>query len=279
VEPQVILVVVTIVFVAALTRSTFGFGEALVGMPLLAAVVDVRFAVTLIALSATLNAATIILSNRRAVAWRATWRLAIATFIGVPLGVLGVDNFSELWVKVGLATLVISFAIYNLWKPTLLQLRTDRTAPLFGLAAGVLGGAYMTLGPPLVIFATLRGWDPRKFRSTLQSVFFPASIFACANHYWHGWWNGDILTCLLFSIPMMALGLWLGWWINQRFSTTQFNRCVFGLLLVSGIVLASSVAMDVVAARSSLKRMKSDSGYGVSGDDLIHQRGWQDRSG
>ncbi len=246
-ESQIVLVVVAIVFVAALTRSTFGFGEALVGMPLLSAVVDVRFAATLIALSATLNAFTILASDWRGVQWHATWRLAIATLVGVPLGVLGVDYLPEILIKVILASLVISFAMYNLLKPALFQLRTDRAAPVFGIAAGILGGAYVTLGPPLVIFATLRGWDPRQFRSTLQGVFFPASIFVCLNHFWYGRWNGDIFNCLLACLPVMALGLWLGWSLNQRFSTTQFQRCVFGLLLASGMVLISSVVFEVMS--------------------------------
>jgi len=247
VEPQIIFVVVAIVFLAAVTRSTFGFGEALVGMPLLSAVVDVRFAATLIALSATLNALTILVSDWRGVQWHATWRLAIATLVGVPLGVLGVDYFPEMWVKIALACLVIGFAVYSLLKPTLFQLRTDRTAPAFGLVAGILGGAYVTLGPPLVIFATLRGWDPRQFRSTLQGVFFPASIFVCLNHFWYGRWNGDVFFCLMVCVPVMAVGLLLGWSLNQRFSTAQFKRCVFALLLVSGMVLVGSVVMDAMA--------------------------------
>lgn len=250
VEPRIIVVIVAVVFVAALTRSTFGFGEALIGMPLLSAIVDVRFAATLIALSATLNALTILLSDWRSVEWHATWRLAVATLVGVPLGVLGVDYLPTIWIKILLAFVVIGFAVYNLWKPALIQLRTDRTAPAFGLAAGILGGAYMTLGPPLVIFATLRGWDPREFRSKLQGVFFPASIFVCVNHFWYGRWNGDVFTCLLVCTPAMAAGLWLGWWLNRRFTTAQFQRCVFAMLLASGMVLVASVVHDAVSESS-----------------------------
>lgn len=243
-EPQIILVVVAIVFVGALTRSTFGFGEALVAMPLLSAVVDVKFAATLIALSSTLNALAILLSDWRELEWHVTKRLAIATLVGVPIGVLGVEYIAEIWIKIVLAFVVIGFAVYNLFKPTLLKLRTDRTAPAFGLVAGILGGAYVTLGPPLVIFGTLRGWDPRQFRSTLQGVFFPATVFVCLNHFWYGRWNGDVFTCLLAGAPPMAIGLWLGWWLNRRFSTAQFKRCVFALLLASGLVLVTSVVVE-----------------------------------
>jgi len=153
-----------------------------------------------------------------------------------------VNYFSdEKWVKLLLAFLVIGFAVYNFTKPALLRLRTDRAAPIFGLAAGVLGGAYMTLGPPLVIYATLRGWEPREFRVKLQAVFLPTSIFICLIYYWDGRWNADVFACLLASAPAMAVGLLLGWWLNQRFSTMHFKRCVFALLLASGLVLVASV--------------------------------------
>ncbi|HJN13415.1 MAG: sulfite exporter TauE/SafE family protein [Pirellulaceae bacterium] len=256
-EPQIILVVVAIVFAGALTRSTFGFGEALVAMPLMSTVVDVKFAATLIALSSTLNAMGILFSDWQGLQWRATKRLAIATLVGVPVGVLGVEYIPEIWIKIVLAFVVIGFAVYNLLKPTLLKLRTDRTAPAFGLVSGVLGGAYVTLGPPLVIFATLRGWEPRQFRSTLQGVFFPASIFVCLNHFWYGRWNSDVFACLLASIPLMAIGLLLGWWLNRRFSTTQFKRCVFALLLASGLVLVTSVVVEATSAHAAVDPIKA----------------------
>jgi uncharacterized membrane protein YfcA len=248
VEPQIILVIVTIVFVGALTRSTFGFGEALVAMPLLSAVVDVQFAATLIAITSTANALAILLSDLSGLEWRATKKLAIATLVGVPVGVLGTEYISEVWIKSVLAFVVIGFAFYNLSKPTLLKLRTDRTAPAFGFVSGVLGGAYVTLGPPLVIFGTLRGWDPRQFRATLQGVFFPATVLICLTHFWIGrWhhedgsWNSDLFLCLLICLPLMVIALWLGQWLNRRFSTKQFKRCVFALLLCSGLVLLTSV--------------------------------------
>jgi len=173
VEPQIILVVVAIVFVGALTRSTFGFGEALVAMPLLSAVVDVKFAATLIALSSTLNALAILLSDWRELEWHVTKRLAIATLVGVPIGVLGVEYIPEIWIKIVLAFVVIGFAVYNLFKPTLLKLRTDRTAPAFGLVAGILGGAYVTLGPPLVILGRCEDGILVSFARRCRGCFSP----------------------------------------------------------------------------------------------------------
>jgi len=250
VEPQIILVIVTIVFVGALTRSTFGFGEALVAMPLLSAVVDVQFAATLIALTSTLNALAILLSDWSGLEWRATKALAIATLVGVPIGVLGTEYISEFWIKSVLAFVVIGFAFYNLLKPSLLKLRSDRTAPAFGFVSGLLGGAYVTLGPPLVIFGSLRGWNPRQFRANLQGVFFPATVLVCLTHFWIGrWhhedgsWKGDVFICLLICMPLMAIALLLGQWLNRRFSTSQFKRCVFALLLCSGLVLVTSVVV------------------------------------
>ena len=49
----------------------------------------------------------------------------------------------------------------------------------FGFFAGILGGAYNTNGPPVVIYGSLRKWSPATFRATLQGYFFMAAFFCC----------------------------------------------------------------------------------------------------
>ena len=62
-----------VVFLATLVRSAFGFGEALVAVPLA------------VALSVTV-AGIILLQDWRHVHVGSAWRLVISTFAGIPLG-------------------------------------------------------------------------------------------------------------------------------------------------------------------------------------------------
>src|SRR5579884_3839565 len=83
-----ILAVVGVVFLATLVRSAFGFGEALVAVPLLAFVIPVPVAVPLATLLSVTVAGLILLQDWRHVHARGAWWLVAATLPGIPLGLL-----------------------------------------------------------------------------------------------------------------------------------------------------------------------------------------------
>lgn len=231
------LIFVTVTFVASCTRSTFGFGEALVAMPLLSLVLGVKSAVAVVALNSLVNATTILTGDRQAVEWSSAWRLVLASFLGIPLGVVGLDYVDEQLAKIGLGVLLISFSLYNLRRPWLPQLRGYSMTWLCGVLGGVLGGAFNTMGPPLVIYGTLRRWPATMFRTTLQSVFLPANLFICVNHYLHGMWTGQTFGFVIWSIPSIFLGAAVGRWIGRQIPAEKFTQLVYGLLLMIGCVL------------------------------------------
>jgi len=53
---HIMIIIVFVMFLSALIRATFGFGNALVAMPLLALVLDLKSAAPLVALFATVLA-------------------------------------------------------------------------------------------------------------------------------------------------------------------------------------------------------------------------------
>ena len=243
-----IVPVVLFIFAGSLTRATFGFGEALVAMPLLTMVVDIRVAAALVAMTSIFNAAVILTTNWRNVEWQGAWRLVIAALIGIPLGAYALKHAPENAVKLVLALVVLSFAGYNLVRPQLGRLQSDWPGFVFGLIAGILGGAYNTFGPALVIFGTLRGWGAQRFRSTLQAVFLPASLFVGLIHLQLGLWTKQVLLGYLpYCLPAMVLAAALGHWFNSRFDSRRFSRYVFCLLLAAGGMLVISVVRSVLS--------------------------------
>ena len=243
-----IVPVVLFIFAGSLSRATFGFGEALVAMPLLSLVVDVPVAAALVALTSIFNAAVILMTNWRTVEWQGAWRLTVAALVGIPFGTYALKYAPENAVKLVLALVVLSFAGYNLVRPQLGRLQSDSWGFVFGLIAGVLGGAYNAFGPALVIYGTLRGWGAQKFRSTLQAVFFPASLFVGLMHMQFGFWTREVLLGYLpFCLPAMAFAAVLGQKLSARFDSQRFIRYVFYLLLVVGGMLVLSVVRSLLS--------------------------------
>ncbi len=188
-EPHTIAVM-AVIFLATTIRSTFGFGEALVAMPLLAFVIPVPVATPLVALLSITVAVVVIAEDWRQVHFRSAGWLVLSAVAGIPLGLLLLTSADERIVKVILASVILAFSTYCLCSPRQLELRTERLAWLlgFGFCSGVLGGAYNMNGPPLVVYGMMRRWSRERFRATLQGYFLPASLVGLCGYWAAGLW-------------------------------------------------------------------------------------------
>ena len=228
------LLVVAVFFFATLLRSALGFGEALIAVPLLAFVLPVKVAAPVAVLVSITVAAVIVAQDWRDVHMRSAVRLVLSTLIGIPLGLLLLRSVSEPVVKGILGVLVAGFAVSALRNRGSYELTDDRLAWLFGLSAGVLGGAYGMNGPPLVVYGMLRRWSPERFRATLQGYFLPASVMGMIGYWAAGLWTPIVSRYYLLSLPTALLAIVLGRAINRRFDAGRFFVYVHAGLIVSG---------------------------------------------
>jgi uncharacterized protein len=231
------LAVVAVLFFATVIRSAFGFGEALVAVPLLALVVPVGIAAPVAVLASITVALVVVLQDWRHIHLRSAARLVISTFFGIPLGLLVLKTVPEAIVKAVLAVVIIGFSIYSLVRPSHYELKNDSLAWVFGFFAGILGGAYGVNGPPLVIFGTLRKWTPAHFRATLQGYFLPASTAGMCGYFFAGLWTPTVNRYYLWSLPGIVLASFLGRVIHGRLNARQFLLYVHVMLIGIGVLL------------------------------------------
>lgn len=231
------IAVPAIVFLATLIRSTFGFGEALVAVPLLALVIPVKVAAPLAVLFSITVAAVVLLQDWDRVHVGSAWRLILATLPGIPLGLLLLKAVDEPIVKTVLAVVILAFSLYCLTRRTLLELPDDRLAWLFGFGAGVLGGAYGMNGPPLVVYGSLRRWSPEHFRATLQGYFLIASLAGMIGYWLGDLWVSDVTRGYLLSLLPALAAIFLGRAINRRLDRNRFVRYVHLGLILIGLTL------------------------------------------
>jgi uncharacterized membrane protein YfcA len=236
------LPVLGIVFLATLVRSAFGFGEALVAVPLLALIMPVDVAAPLAVLASITVAGMIVAQDWRKIHARSAWQLVVSTFFGIPLGLWVLVAVEESVVKAILAVVILSFSTYCLARRRPIALEDDRLAWLFGFAAGILGGAYGMNGPPLVVYGTLRGWSPQHFRATLQGYFLPASLVGMAGYWLAGFWTPAVTRYYLVALPVVAAAVVLGRAANHRMQGRTFLVYVhIGLIAIGALLLAQAV--------------------------------------
>lgn len=231
------LLVLAILFFSTLVRATFGFGDALVAMPLLALVVGVQTATPLVQLVAITIGLAIAGQTWRSIDLRITWRLILASILGIPVGLILLKTAPEALVIKGLGILLMAYGLYHLFRPQMPFLAGRWWAFGFGFLAGVLGGAYNTNGPPVIIYGTLRRWSPERFRATLQGYFVPTGLFILAGHGLGGLWTGRVLALYGLALPVVGLAVFTGNMLARRISAQRFARLIYIVLVGMGALL------------------------------------------
>ena len=229
--------VLGIMFLSALIRGLTGFGNALVAMPLLALVIPVRTATPVVALAATFMATIMLWKSWREVDVRSASTLLAAAVLGTPLGLFFLKGAHEALVQVVLALVIALFSAYSLIRPRHREISGWGWAVVAGFSAGVLGGAYNTNGPPVVIYGDLRGWPPDRFRATLQGFFLPIGLVIIAGHYLAGLWTRDTFRYTVAALPCLLAGLAASSYLAPRIPGRQFRAIVHGFLLLCSAVL------------------------------------------
>jgi uncharacterized membrane protein YfcA len=239
--------VLLVIFSATLIRSLFGFGEALIAVPLLALSLPVNIAAPLAVLVSITVALIILLQDWHHVELRSASWLVASTLFGIPLGLLLLTHGNPRLVKGILGAIIMAFAAYALFNRSLPHLHTDSRGWLVasGFCAGVLGGAYGMNGPPLAIYGTMRRWPAQHFRATLQGYFLPASIIGMAGYWMAGLWVPAVTRYYLVSLPATILGILLGRALNRRLGSDAFLRWVHsGLMLIGAALVAQALALS-----------------------------------
>jgi uncharacterized membrane protein YfcA len=231
--------VLAVIFIATLVRSTFGFGEALVAVPLLALRIPVAVASPLAVLFSVVVAAAILAQDWQKVQVRSAAGLVISALFGIPLGLLLLAKVNDRIVKTLLGVLIVAFSLYSLFVKTRAHLKEDHGGWLIGAGflSGILGGAYGMNGPPLVIYGSLRKWSPQHFRATLQGYFLPASLIGLIGYAVMGLWVSAVTRYFLLSLPGAAAALLIGRWLNHRMRGHGFFRFVYAGLVAIGATL------------------------------------------
>lgn len=231
--------VVTVVLVATIIRSTIGFGEALVAVPLLALRIPVAVAAPLAVSLSLVIAAAIVVQDWRHVDVRSASWLVGASLFGIPLGLLLLTRVDDGLVRLALGLVIAGFATYSLTARARLRLATDHRGWMLvaGFVSGILGGAYGMNGPPLAVYGALRGWSPQRFRATLQGYFALASLAGLLGYVALGLWRSDTTRYLVASLPSVAGGVLIGRPLNRRLRSDAFLTVVYAGLIAIGLVL------------------------------------------
>ncbi len=231
------LLIIPIFFVAAVTYGIAGFGSGLIAMPLLSSLLGIGVAAPLFALVTFVIEFAGFLRYREHLKFEAIRRLMIGAVLAIPFGILLASRLPERWVLLALGIVVTGYGLYRLLRLPLPHLIHPRIGYVFGIAGGLLSGAYNISGPPIVIYGNLSRWQPGQFKGSLQTFFILNGAIVLAAHVVNQAITPLIWQGALIALPTMIVGTWLGWRLEGRINPQVFERIVMVLLVLSGLRL------------------------------------------
>jgi uncharacterized protein len=226
-----------VVFVASFVMGLTGFGIALVAMAFLPYLMSPAEAIVLLTIYALVFSVAVAVQLRRDLTPRALADLALGTLAGTPLGVWVLASLpvSALNRLIGAVLVLVVVLEFRHALPERLEGRGWGLGA--GFLAGLVGGAVGTPGPPVIVYVATQGWSPRAMKANIMGFFVLNQGVTLLGYWWAGLLTQGVwrLTITL-ALPALA-GLLAGHALFGRLDPARFRRAVFGLLLISGLVL------------------------------------------
>jgi len=236
-SPPVILLLSAILLVAYAFRGVTGFGSGLIAIPLLALFLPLTFVVPFVSVLDTFASLVHGWRHRRHTAWRELLPVLPATVFGVVLALYVFKHVDTNTLVHALGVFILLFAAYNLIGPEFHRRCSRKWAALAGSLGGIISTLFGTGGPLYVIYYQMRGLPKSVFRSTVATAFLVEGGIRLSGYAVAGFYTRDILFWIGVSLPLLALGLYIGGHIHTSISQRQFQRAIGVLLIVSGVAL------------------------------------------
>ncbi|MBA7579523.1 hypothetical protein ES708_21394 [subsurface metagenome] len=205
-------IIALIFFFTSLVYSTFGFGFAMISIPLLSLVLSPKTAIPLSLLMGLGIGFYLIITSCRDIKPKQILYLLIGSAIGVPFGVFILKNISSEILEIAINAVIITSAIILFLEQSknIISVNTVNTkliTILIGFLSGFLGASTGICGPPVILYGLNQKWEKKIFRSNLLTYFFIWRIYTNINYFFIGLVN--FATFFKYIIPS-SIGLIFG---------------------------------------------------------------------
>lgn len=231
-----------VIFAAIFVRSLTGFGAALVLVPLLSLVWDLRQVVLIAALVQATTGFPVAIGARKAASRSALVTLLLGSLCGLAVGALLLAVLPLPWLQRFLGVLTLIFGISR-FTPIAARIAPTPSRRLIvlgvpvGFASGLLTGAIGTGGPPVVAYLHYRLGTPAARRATLLLYFMVLDLIRLPGYLRLGIGSATLLWTGIALIPFALLGAACGNWALGRLSDRIVSQAIAILLVLTGILL------------------------------------------
>lgn len=236
IELLALLPLALIVLSAYTVFGMTGFGAAIVAVPLLVQFRPLAYAVPLMLLLDLVATAMVFGRNWRSVQGRELARLVPWMVVGVVLGAAALTHLDSRVLLLCLGVFVVSNA---LWSLASVQTERRPVHSLWGLPAGLVGGAFSaafgTGGPIYTLYLVRRIWDTGVLRATIATTILISALVRFGVFGATGLLaDAELLMSALWLAPFCVAGVIAGSALRRRFAPDSIRKLILMLLLLGG---------------------------------------------
>lgn len=223
---------------AGFVQGLTGFGSALVAIPLLCLLIDIKQAVPLCALNGLVISLILYIQLKKFADRKKYMPLFLGSIPGIILGATLLKSFDSQLIRMLLGVLLIGYSIYSLFALSPRQKELWRGwAWVTGFVSGAIGAAFSAGGPPTIIYTTLNGWSKDEIKATLSATFFFSAFLIVSAHAVGGLTDGRVLLSFLVTSPFVLLGTFCGSKLYKYLPGENYARLIYLFLIVMGGML------------------------------------------
>ena len=239
-DPNLLLLATAAILLGGFLKGATGAGAPVVGVPILAAIFDVQFAV---AVFSVLNLFSNIWHSHAYRRHRGPFRLvygfAIAGSVGAIAGSVLLAFLPMDALMASLAAIVLAYILLRLFQPGWVLNRSVgmRLVPYVGIVGGLMQGAGGISAPVSVTFLNAMRLPREEFIATISVFFVTMSIVQIPSLAYLGILTLDrSLVAMAATVPMF-LSMPVGEWAARYMSKAVFDRIILVLLAVIAVRL------------------------------------------
>jgi hypothetical protein len=239
-DPGLLTLLITMVFVGAIVSGMTGMGFALTAMNGMAAAMGARNGVIAISILTPVTAGYQLWSNRDHVALVRRLRGLLAgavlgSFLGAQLLILLPGWMISL--ALGLFTVQFVVDTARRERPLLAASRERQIAPLVGIVSGVTNGALGASGPVVASFLLAIGLRGREFVFGISLLFVTQAIIRASLFVIYGEYTEPLVLAAVALLIPALVGQQIGINLRGRIDAKVFQRILLVVLFLSSVNL------------------------------------------
>ena len=239
-EPLFLAVALFAVLITGISKSGLGGGLGQLSVPLMAVFISpVAAAAIMLPILCVIDIFNI-WGYRRDFHKGNLIALLPGSIIGIAIGALTFRHVDDNMIRLILGGFSLIFSLTYFLQQT--PINTDsRVGRWFGVFCGALAGYTSTIahagGGPVKMYLLPQRLDKRVFVATQVFFFFVVNQVKIWPYLWLGQFSTDNLTTSLILMPMVPVGVWLGWKLVRVIDGETFYRICYALLFFAGVKL------------------------------------------